>query len=385
MKSLILTSLYLCKDTLYRWKERPSSPLSRVLVVFFLSLCALSFLANYVLTTKMVVDEIRRQGGDLIVMSDLEDGTAPSKVDLIRDGLSELQVNTQLLILTDVGQGDIGGNKVPIVEYSDHTLSALGDLPMEEYPYLALMPKDSSCKPGPVTMRVGLRDEDSYYFPLVCRQMPEDSMLARVHSRGVILVPEGASGTQNANVVNTNRRYLVRVGEMSYENVNKVQQTLTNLSRLDGTFSTVVGSAQSLEKLDIILGNQAECRAGFSIGIAVIVGILLTALASMEFRQNEYVYTLMKSFGVNPFLLVLTFIGENLVLVGMAFAASIIFFLQTQKIVLGEFFKLRNAILTYSEIEPEVALLGGALIICVLISTIPIAVSAYREIGRVLK
>jgi hypothetical protein len=318
-------------------------------------------------------------------MSDLEDGTAPSKVDLIRDGLSELQVNTQLLILTDVGQGDIGGNKVPIVEYSDHTLSALGDLPMEEYPYLALMPKDSSCKPGPVTMRVGLRDEDSYYFPLVCRQMPEDSMLARVHSRGVILVPEGASGTQNANVVNTNRRYLVRVGEMSYENVNKVQQTLTNLSRLDGTFSTVVGSAQSLEKLDIILGNQAECRAGFSIGIAVIVGILLTALASMEFRQNEYVYTLMKSFGVNPFLLVLTFIGENLVLVGMAFAASIIFFLQTQKIVLGEFFKLRNAILTYSEIEPEVALLGGALIICVLISTIPIAVSAYREIGRVLK
>jgi hypothetical protein len=167
--------------------------------------------------------------------------------------------------------------------------------------------------------------------------------------------------------------------------VHKVQSTLSNLSRLDGSFSTVIGSADSLEKLDIILGNQAECRAGFSIGIAVIVGILLTALASMEFRQNEYVYTLMKSFGVNPFLLVLTFIGENLVLVGMAFVASIIFFLQTQKIVLGEFFKLRNAILTYSEIEPEVALLGGALIICVLISTIPIAVSAYREIGRVLK
>ena len=43
MKSLILISLYLFKDTLHRWKERPASPLSRVLVAFFLSLCALSF------------------------------------------------------------------------------------------------------------------------------------------------------------------------------------------------------------------------------------------------------------------------------------------------------------------------------------------------------
>jgi hypothetical protein len=332
----------------------------------------------------MVVDEIRRQGGDLIVMSDLEDGTTPSKVDMIREGLPEL-VDAQLLILADVGQGDIDGNKMPIVEYSDHTLSALSDLPMEKNPYLVLSPKDSTCRPGPVTMKVGYRDEDSYYFPLVCRRMPEDSMLSRVYSRGVVLVPEGASGTQNNNVTTVNRRYLVRVSTMNYENVHKVQQTFSNLSRLDSSFSTVLGSARSLEKLDIILGNQTECRAGFSIGIAVIVGILLTALASMEFRQNEYVYTLMKSFGVNPFLLVMTFIGENFVLVGMAFVASIIFFLQTQKIVLGEFFKLRNATLTFGEIEPEVALLGGALIVCVLISTIPIAVSAYREIGRVLK
>jgi hypothetical protein len=331
----------------------------------------------------MVVDEIRRQGGDLVMMADLEDGTSPSKVDLVREGLPGL-CKAQLLILNDVAQGDIEGQKMPIVEYSDHTLSALSDLPIDEYPYLVLAPKNSTCVPGPVTMKVGSREEDSYHFPLVCRRMPDDSILARVYSRGVVLVPEGASGTSTNNY-STNRRYLVRVDEMSYENVHKVQSTLSNLSRLDGSFSTVIGSADSLEKLDIILGNQAECRAGFSIGIAVIVGILLTALASMEFRQNEYVYTLMKSFGVNPFLLVLTFIGENLVLVGMAFVASIIFFLQTQKIVLGEFFKLRNAILTYSEIEPEVALLGGALIICVLISTIPIAVSAYREIGRVLK
>jgi hypothetical protein len=333
----------------------------------------------------MVVDEIRRQGGDLIVMTEMEDGTTPSKVEMIREGLEEL-CDAQLLILNDVGQGNVEGQKMPIVEYNYNTLGALKDLPLEEFPYLVLMGKDSHSATGPVTMKIGLRDEDSYYYRLVCRRMPEDSILSRIYSRGVVLVPEGASGTQNStNQMTTNRRFLIRVAKMNYESVHMVQQTLSNLSRLDGSFASVIGSAHSLEKLDIILGNQAECRAGFSIGIAVIVGILLTALASMEFRQNEYVYTLMKSFGVNPFLLVLTFIGENLVLVGIAFVASIIFFLQTQHIVLGEFFKLRNAVLTYSEIQPEVALLGGALIICVLISTIPIAVSAYREIGRVLK
>ena len=44
MKSLILTILYLAKDTLHRWCARISSPVARVLVVFFLTLAALACL-----------------------------------------------------------------------------------------------------------------------------------------------------------------------------------------------------------------------------------------------------------------------------------------------------------------------------------------------------
>lgn len=66
MKSLILTALYLAKDTLNRWVSRISSPLARVLVVFFLSLCALCFLGSYVITAKALRDKIRTQGGDLV-------------------------------------------------------------------------------------------------------------------------------------------------------------------------------------------------------------------------------------------------------------------------------------------------------------------------------
>ncbi len=79
MKSWILTCLYLFKDTLHRWKERPASPLSRILVAFFLSLCALSFLANYVLSAKMLHDEIRKNGADLIIVFDTVRDGEPSK------------------------------------------------------------------------------------------------------------------------------------------------------------------------------------------------------------------------------------------------------------------------------------------------------------------
>ena len=66
MKSLILTALYLAKDTLNRWMSRISSPLARVLVVYFLSLCALCFLGSYVISAKALRDKIRAQGGDLV-------------------------------------------------------------------------------------------------------------------------------------------------------------------------------------------------------------------------------------------------------------------------------------------------------------------------------
>lgn len=84
MKSLILTCLYLFKDTLHRWKERPASPLSRILVAFFLSLCALSFLANYVLSAKMLHDEIRKNGADLIIVFDTVRDGEPSKKNLLQ-------------------------------------------------------------------------------------------------------------------------------------------------------------------------------------------------------------------------------------------------------------------------------------------------------------
>ena len=69
MKSLILTLLYLARDTVHRWLTRISSPVARVLVVFFLSLCALCFLGSYVVSAKIVRNQIMNLGGDLVTVT----------------------------------------------------------------------------------------------------------------------------------------------------------------------------------------------------------------------------------------------------------------------------------------------------------------------------
>lgn len=114
MKSLILTCLYLFKDTLHRWKERPASPLSRILVAFFLSLCALSFLANYVLSAKMLHDEIRKNGADLIIVFDTVRDGDPSKKNLLQHELPSLY-GCDVLVLNDArrGRGARGQDSIP--------------------------------------------------------------------------------------------------------------------------------------------------------------------------------------------------------------------------------------------------------------------------------
>ena len=360
MKSLILTCLYLFKDTLHRWKERPASPLSRILVAFFLSLCALSFLANYVLSAKMLHDEIRKNGADLIIVFDTVRDGEPSKKNLLQHELPSLY-GCDVLVLNDAraGVARVGKTVFPILEYNMESCSFLSALGLEDVATVLLY------NPSRSPLQAG-------------------HLLGRLYPSGVILAPEGTfSSGQEVPVENC--RYIIRVHEMTAARIRDIEEVLNNMVRYDGSMTMVQTHVGLLDRLEVLMGNQTECRTGFSLGIAVIVGILLTALASMEFRQNEYVYTLMKSFGVRPVLLIMAFIVENAFLIGVSFAGAVWAFMKTQRIVLGEFFKLGNSVLTYADIRQDLWLLGISLAGCVLLSSIPVAFSACRPIGKVLK
>ena len=361
MKSLILTCLYLFKDTLHRWKERPASPLSRILVAFFLSLCALSFLANYVLSAKMLHDEIRKNGADLIIVFDTVRDGEPSKKNLLQHELPSLY-GCDVLVLNDAraGVARVGKTVFPILEYNMESCSFLSALGLEDVATVLLYnPSRSPLQAGPCTVTIA-----DFDFSLNASPLPEGHLLGRLYPSGVILAPEGTfSSGQEVPVENC--RYIIRVHEMTAARIRGIEEVLNNMVRYDGSMTMVQTHVGLLDRLEVLMGNQTECRMGFP--------------------RDENDYTLMKSFGVRPVLLIMAFIVENAFLIGVSFAGAVWAFMKTQRIVLGEFFKLGNSVLTYADIRQDLWLLGISLAGCVLLSSIPVAFSACRPIGKVLK
>lgn len=378
MKSLILTSLYLAKDTLNRWRTRISSPLARLMVVFFLTVCSLCFMANYVLSAKLIQDKIQQNGGDLMSISEFVRRDSLPKLPKDPRQLSAM-FDTDILVLKEPGlSSKVNDEFYNVAIYDDMQLPEFLPLLADDLSPTLVFPRGAGIQEGPNRMNIS-----DFQFPIYCKALPPNHMLASAYPRGIILI-SSLLAEQHKNY-GFSLRMLMKVKKMEYKSIRQIEDYFNTLGKLESAPFTIISNGQLLKEMGLIMSNQMECRAGFSIGIGVIVGILLTALASMEYRQNEYIYTLMKSFGISPALLIGAFIVENLILVAAAFCASVYFFMLSQHIVLKEFFKLGNTVLTLKDIEPDLILLAAALALSVFISAIPIAAAAQREIGRVLK
>ena len=385
MISLISTLLYLAKDTVYRWFARLSSPLARVLVVFFLSLCALFFLGTYVISVNIVRDRIISEGGDTVhAVISPEHGSSfhvPGQQEL-KDWL---RADSWNLIMAGVART---GERRSVTIYTTDFARYGQLLPLmahEGAPTLITPAEDTT----PESLaEVGIGGRSSSVHTVCVRRLPAGHPLERtLKYGGLLLSPEDAARLSGEeHLAQATRHILLRIRDLrSAEDIRRTEEYLQNLIRLEGAHGSVSSAVKLLEQLDIVLSNQLQCRAGFCLGIILIVGILLTSLAGMEYRQNEYIYTLMKSFGIHPMLLVLNFLCENLFLVAVSFAAAFAVFMYSQDIILTQFFKLGEYRLSAGEILPEIQLICAALLLCVLVSSLPILVAANREIGRVLK
>lgn len=384
MISLILTILYLAKDTVHRWFTRASSPLARVLVVFFLSLCALCFLGSYVISAKAIRDKIRSRGGDLVAAFFMP-SAGGNTLCLPTQQEAEQLLGADSVVVIPAGNVRVGEHKyVPIVTYDFRRAGQFMPLLAPGGGPTLLCPAETALYPaGPLD--VSLSGGGGEQFTVMVRYLPADHLLMRLMESGVLLVqPEQVEQISPGSTARY-LRMLLQVRELQgAESLHRVVRYLNTLRKLEAVEGSVSSAAGLLEEMDIILGNQNQCRATFCLGIVFIVGVLLTALAGMEYRQNEFIYTLMKSFGIHPILLVGSFIVENLVLVSASFAAAIAVFMKAQHIIVAQF-KLGQYSLTLEEIMPEIQLISLTLLFCVFVSSIPIVVAANRQIGRVLK
>ena len=233
---------------------------------------------------------------------------------------------------------------------------------------------------GPTTVTVN-REK----YQAVTLKLPQEHLLNRIIGQRALLVqpdslPYGVDISKGSPIL-----ILKLANISSAREAQHVEQYLRTYMKLDGKQANIISAAAIFKQLEDALSKQLQCRIAFCLGISIIVGILLTALAGIEYRQNEYIYTLMKSFGIRPILLVGAFIAENLLLVFGSAAAALYTFMYAQKFIVTQLLKLGNYSIGLHEITTEIQLIGTTLLICIFISAIPVLIAAHRDIGRVLK
>lgn len=382
MKSLILTLLYLARDTVHRWLTRISSPVARVLVVFFLSLCALCFLGSYVVSAKIVRNQIMNLGGDLVTVTLVNSDEHPSALPGAGEVRELFGADSYCLRLCGSAFTEEPRKSFQVATYDFCRVGQMFPLMAESGCPTLLVPEGSDVPRGPLTVTMHRMSVDVFV-----RHLPADNMLFRLFRQGIVVVQPEMLEQLGAGRSGANFSFLVlRIPDLKGpEDLLRVERYFRQLGKLDGVQMNTSSVADLLREMDSVLDRQVQCRAAFCLGIGCIVGILLTALSGMEYRQNEYIYTLMKSFGIHPFLLVLAFLAENTLLVASSFLAAVAVFMQSQHYIISQFFKLGRYSLSLNEIMPEIRLIAAALAVCILISAFPIILAANREIGRVLK
>ena len=181
------------------------------------------------------------------------------------------------------------------------------------------------------------------------------------------------------------RKYVMRMQNPTAKNVQEHENMLQQLARLDKRNLHTVSSGKLLQELGQLERSQYSFRVWVTIGISLIICLLLTSISSLEFRQSSHVYALIGSFGISRAVLYLSFLAENTVLVAAGFGVSLCTVWGIRDYITQVLYKSPDIRLNLWELENDIRTFLLAFGICIIVSSIPIAVAACRPIGKVLK
>lgn len=381
--SLLLSIFYLTKDMLNRWKTHFSGALARICVVFLLTIIALIVLSSFVVSEKVVAAEIHRNGGNVVSVVENYFGNTldgNEKPPLPRDWISAPAGTVISTFDETFSFAKYQSENFPIVLY-DFSAAHF-------FPEIKFSPKGVFFLPKSQSEAVeAFRDFEVSDYIVPAKTLARkrgNEVLSAIYPAGAVFVPAN-SGEFLKNDGFT-RRTIFEASEANAEIVRMIEQGLRERIRLDERRAFVFSSLKLLERMERIRQDQQVWRWAIPLGIIFIIGILLISISSVEFRQNEYIYALMNSFGVNRALLVASFVVENAILIFGAFFAAVRIFFRCLPLLIQEAFKLGgNITLSMQELSSDFTSIIGSLLVCIVLSAVPVALSAFREIGKVLK
>lgn len=356
---------------------RISSPLARLSVVLFLSFCGLIFLSSYVISVKVLRERIRNSGADLLIISEYVRGDKalaergdciisqrPEDYDFyyLRESFASAKHNQQFLTM---------------VEYPPVMTALLPTATQQNGLYL-LPPRADNNYRGPAEV-----DIEEHRTTAQCLTDADVPLLRKLYPGGALFLPTGSLPFiwQNGYI----NKYILQIKQATVERVEVWEHMLKQLSRLDKTHMNLLSSTPLLRELKQLESIQYRFRVWVTIGISIIICLLLTSVSSLEFRQSQYVYALIGSFGISRALLYLSYIGENIVLVAMGFTGALAGLWGVRHYITETLYKSPGISLTLWELEDDIRTFLLAFGICVIVSSVPILCAILRPIGKVLK
>ncbi len=365
--------LYLLRDTIHRWCKRLSSPLSRFLVALSLSFTGLVFLSSYALSIAVLENKIAAAGADLLVAAEYID-SGQTRAGDSRHLLTPRPHEYTLYIFHDLFiSAKVGNVFYSLVEYSPELSKLLP--PGRNTVYL--LPDSPSPHSIPAEVEI-----EGYGFR--AQQLPEKhaGFLRKLYAGGAIFVPNGHASFAGHGTL---RRYVLRLHEADVEKIRRWENALKLISRLDKRNMNIISSCSMLEELEQLKAVQHRFRLGLALGCSLVICLLLTSISSMEFRQNEYVYALMGSFGISRFCLVLTFAAENTVLVFGGFGASLLTLSHLGQFMVDKLYGNSGHQFSLGILTEDIHIFLYSFIFCILASCLPIVAAILRPIGKILK
>lgn len=376
MKSWILTSSYLWKDTWKRWFEQPGSVLARCLVTLIMVFLSVIFLVAMRVQVERLRAEVSKFGLDNMLVvetvssQDLQKQAPEGRFRQLNEW-GELLTVKKLLVSAQSGKGDRYG----VVSYDDYDMSGLVKYLRYGYSTFILSNK------LPEGLLVDLDLASQHVRAVVLKP---DEVAAQLLQGNTLFVP--SSEVQEIEQKGYSKVYYLKRREDA-PSIEQLTDAVYDQIKRDGYGKVDIRSAAAMkQKLSRLEKQQGSMRIGMAFALGGAVALIYGTLSVLEFRQSMYVSALMRSFGVSRFFLGVRTLLENLLIVN-AVSLTLVYVLSTSYQGLFKVLRINLG----KGVDPSSYFWGQETIwvlmaanLGVLISCVPVFWAMRKEVGNVL-
>jgi hypothetical protein len=367
----IFIHFYLWQNSLRRWWEQPLSLLSKLVVAGLLGLLG----AFVILGLKELGAQLDRRLHDRDTLAAVISETVPkeSATDMLLSGEAgdaawrALGDDVSTFLQAAASAEMESGQRVPVLAVTHPERHGLVD---DFYFLTRRFPADT-------VMEFGIRTHRS---EALARPHPEDADLL-LSGRDALVGDVGrlslvlANGFTKATVLHAN----------SVADIQRAHDIADAMSRVEGRRMVVQSNLRILRELEKVRAIQAQALLWVTVGSGLVLGLVFGSLAWMEFREERYLLSLIRSFGVGRWTLLAHALIENclLALGGVLAGFGILqFSIARMNLETLQMSWLRTAGSPFGT-EGGMLLLGAAL--GGWLSCIPVGIGLRKPLGLVLK